>query len=84
MNEILLHFSLKFLPTLAVYYHHPNIHQHSWNILELSPTTMLDILLSMFYAGIGGMKLVFNSRQQNPPHLVLYSSLSKGWDDNVE
>ena len=54
MDVILLHFSLDFLPTLVVYYMHPNIHQHSWNILELNATTMSYALLSMYYVGIDG------------------------------
>jgi hypothetical protein len=32
-------------------------------MLELNPTTMFDVLLTMFYAGIGSIELSFNSYQ---------------------
>ncbi len=41
------------------------MHQHSWNMLELTPITILDILLSEFYAGVGGTTFALNSRQQH-------------------
>jgi hypothetical protein len=36
-------------------------------MLELNPTTMLNVLFMMFYAGIGSIELAFNSRQ----HLMI-------------
>jgi hypothetical protein len=51
---------------LIVCHLHPNIHQHSWKLLEINPTAMLYVLFFQIYAGIDGVNLAFNSRQQTP------------------
>ena len=66
MSLILLLFHVYFLSTLVVCHLHPNIYQHSWKLLEIYPTTMLDVLYFQFYAGIDGENLVLNSCQQGP------------------
>ena len=53
------------LPTFVVDHLHTNIHQQSWKLLEINPTTMLDVSHLWFYAGIDGVILVLNSHQQN-------------------
>ncbi len=63
---------VSFVSTLVVRHLHPNIHQHSWNWLEINPTTTLDVLLLWFYAGIDGVILALNSHQQvRPSELVM-------------
>ena len=57
---------VSFVSTLVVRHLHPNIHQYSWKLLEINPTTTLDVLLLWFYAGIDGVNFVFNSRQHGP------------------
>lgn len=44
------------LSTLVVYHLHTDIHQHLWKMLEISPTTMLDVLIFQFHAGVDGLK----------------------------
>ena len=56
---------------------HANKHQHSWKWLELDLPLCWILPFSPFYAGVDGIELSFNSRQQAPPHLALYSSRVK-------
>ncbi len=63
MNVILPSF-IYIISTLVVCHMYPNIHKHSWNLLERNPTTMLDVLYFQIYADIDDVNLVFNSRQQ--------------------
>jgi hypothetical protein len=58
-----------FLSILAKIHLHANKHQHLWNLLELSPSTMLEFLLGCFYAGLLMVKVVLEDRQQLPPHI---------------
>jgi hypothetical protein len=76
MDKILLHFYVYFISILVVCHLHPNIHQHLWKLLELNPTTMLDVLYFHIYACIGGIKFAFNSRQHPTSPLFPTSHLS--------
>lgn len=61
MSLILLLLYVYFFSTLVVCHQRPNIHQLSWNLLEINPTTMLDVLHFHINEGIDGVNLVFNS-----------------------
>jgi hypothetical protein len=45
---------------------HSNIHHNLWKLSVQTLTQLLMIIFQLFYAGIGGIKVVLNSRQQLP------------------
>jgi hypothetical protein len=61
-------FYVYFVSTLIICHLQSNIHQHSWKLLELNPTFILDVLNFQIYEGIDDVNLVFNSHQQRAPH----------------
>ena len=42
------------------------IHQHSWNLLVITPTTTVDVPFLYLYAGVDGIYFGLNCRQQHP------------------
>ena len=43
------------------------VHQSSWNLLEITPTTTVDAHFLCFYAGIDGKYFALKDRQHSPP-----------------
>ena len=79
--HLLLYVSL--VSTLIICHLHLNIHQHSWELLEINHTTILHVLFFQIYARIDGINFAFNSHRQlcYPPFKPIYLILSNGLCD---
>ena len=49
------------------------IHQHSWNLLVITPTTTVDVHSSCLYAGVDVIYFALKDRQQRGSYLTVLS-----------
>jgi len=53
------------------------IHQHSWNLLVITPPTIVDVHSLCFYEGVDAIYFALNSRQQPSTLYLGKSNFSK-------